>query len=345
MYVKIFDSIIKSSIWDTDPETRITWITCLLLCDLNGNFTATRRYIAREANLPLDRVEAALDVLLNPDTDSTTPDDEGRRLDYCGNNTWHVVNYAKYNEIAKAETVREQTRKRVKLFSDRKKQASVSLTQTNAELTRPNAELTPITAPVAVTTTVTPVATVIGSKDPREVEPVEKPEKKKSIQPEVQATFEFWTQVMEKPGAKLSPKRKARIEWALKEYGNDRARKAIIGCASSAFHMGENEQGKRFDDLELIFRNSEKFESFEALGEKARTYLDAVTGFTVVAVTPPDEKARAGRNPVAAERPHPFFDNKGQEFGIVKMMRRRAEEEARKEAERNANQGVIIDAE
>lgn len=182
----------------------------------------------------------------------------------------------------------------------------------------------------------------IGSKDPREVEPVEKPAKKPNMQPEVEAIFKFWSEVMSKPGAKLSPKRKARIEWALKEYGDDRARKAIIGCASSAFHMGENEQGKRFDDLELIFRNSEKFESFESLGEKARTYQDAVTGFTVVAVTPPEEKGRARGQ---KEQPHPFFDNKGQEFGIVKMMRRRAEEEARKEAERNANQGVIIDAE
>ena len=142
MYVKIFDSIIKSSIWDTDPETRITWITCLLLCDLNGNFTATRRYIAREANLPLDRVEAALNILLNPDTDSTTPDDDGRRLDYCGNNTWHVVNYAKYNEIAKAETVREQTRKRVTAFKERTKEASAMVTQGNAEVTQGNAEVT-----------------------------------------------------------------------------------------------------------------------------------------------------------------------------------------------------------
>ena len=180
----------------------------------------------------------------------------------------------------------------------------------------------------------------IGSKDPREVEPVEKPVKKPNMQPEVDALFKFWTEVMSKPGAKLSPKRKARIEWALKEYGDERARKAIIGCASSAFHMGENEHGKRFDDLELIFRNSEKFESFEALGEKARTYTDAVTGFTVVAITPPEEKGRVRSQ---KEQPHPFFDNKGQEFGIVKMMRRRAEEKAREDAARNTIQAEIVE--
>lgn len=169
----------------------------------------------------------------------------------------------------------------------------------------------------------------IGSKDPREVEPVEKPEKKKSIQPEVQATFKFWSEVMSKPGAKLSPKRKARIEWALKEYGDDRARKAIIGCASSAFHMGENEQGKKFDDLELIFRNSEKFESFEALGEKARTYLDAVTGFTVVAVTPPDEKPRGGNWRDRANTPG--YDHNGVKYGVTALMERMTEEELNQE--------------
>jgi hypothetical protein len=196
MYVKIFDSIIKSSVWDTDPETRITWITCLLLCDQNGNFTATRRYIAREANLPQDRVDAALDLLLAPDIDSTTPDECGRRLDYCGNNTWHVVNYQKYNELAKAETVREQTRARVRNFKQRAAAepsvTTVTVTQGNAEVTQGNApvtvgneKVTPLTITVAtpVTTDSSPtpsISPVPGDGEKKEVEPVES----KKLKPE-----------------------------------------------------------------------------------------------------------------------------------------------------------------
>lgn len=144
-------------------------------------------------------------------------------------------------------------------------------------------------------------------------------QKKAQLKVETDAVFTFWAEVMQKPGAKLSPKRKARIEWALKEYGQDRARKAIVGCASSAFHMGENENGKRFDDLELIFRNSEKIEAFEALGETAQTYVDAVTGATVVVVSPPEGRSASGGGRVQK----PGCDVKGREFGIVSLAKKR----------------------
>lgn len=157
-----------------------------------------------------------------------------------------------------------------------------------------------------------------NQSNPIQSNPDQKGNTPKPPKPGVDSLFKFWTEVMSKPGAKLSPKRKKRIEWAISEYGEERARQAIIGCASSAFHMGENEQGKRFDDLELIFRNSEKFESFEALAEKAQTSIDSGTGYLVVAVTPPDDKGRASNWRERANTPG--YDKNGVKWGVTGLM-------------------------
>ena len=60
----------------------------------------------------------------------------------------------------------------------------------------------------------------------------------------------------------LSDKRRKKIEKAVKQYGAENCKKAILGCASSDFHMGRNGTGTKYDDIELIFRNEEKIEAF-----------------------------------------------------------------------------------
>lgn len=122
MYVKLFQKILDSTINETAVTTRWTWITCLVLADTDGYFTATPRAIAAHANLPLDDVLAALETLQAPDPNSTTPDDEGRRLKKVGPNSWLVTNKRRYREIASREDQRaydrhysEERRKSAKL--------------------------------------------------------------------------------------------------------------------------------------------------------------------------------------------------------------------------------------
>lgn len=124
-----------------------------------------------------------------------------------------------------------------------------------------------------------------GSEDIHNRKPAGLPTTKAKFKAEVQSLFDLWCQVMEHPNAKLGPKRQRRIEWALKNYGLERSQRAIIGCAASPFHMGDNKDGKRFDDLELIFRNEEKFEAFEIQGQKATVEVNSDTGATKVMVT------------------------------------------------------------
>lgn len=85
---------------------------------------------------------------------------------------------------------------------------------------------------------------------------------RKSTTAAVELIFKYWQTIMEKPLAKLTPGRKAKIEARLKTYSVDDLLKAIIGCKSSGFHMGQNDSNTLYNSLELICRNDEKVEFF-----------------------------------------------------------------------------------
>lgn len=80
--------------------------------------------------------------------------------------------------------------------------------------------------------------------------------------------FSFWKDVMKKTGStKLSAKRKKAIENRLKDgYTVEEFKRAIFNCSNTAHNMGYdrygNHTGKKYDDIELICRNSENFERF-----------------------------------------------------------------------------------
>jgi hypothetical protein len=79
----------------------------------------------------------------------------------------------------------------------------------------------------------------------------------------VRVVFDHWVQAMGRDArTKLDRKREARIKWALREYGQERAIAAIDGCRASAWHMGDNDRGKAFNDLTLIFRDAAHIEDF-----------------------------------------------------------------------------------
>lgn len=107
MYVKIFDRILKSSMWENNSDTKIVWFTMLLLAGPDGNLVGTRKSIAKDAGVSLEATNFALDLFMAPDPESTTEDDDGRRIEYYGGNTWHVINYEKYRGIATADDQRQ----------------------------------------------------------------------------------------------------------------------------------------------------------------------------------------------------------------------------------------------
>lgn len=140
MYVKLFDQMLNSSIMDEDIHTRWIWIILLLMADKDGTVYGTPGAIARRANAPLEETVRCLERLQAPDPDSTTPDEEGRRIEQVSKNTWSIINYEKYRQIKDAETVREKTRIRVQRHRARKKGEDVTqdVTNGNADVTRGN---------------------------------------------------------------------------------------------------------------------------------------------------------------------------------------------------------------
>ena len=81
----------------------------------------------------------------------------------------------------------------------------------------------------------------------------------------VQGIFEHWCKVMDKPvnATKLTPKRQQKIQDRLAQgYTVDDIKCAIDGCRDDPFSMGQNDRGKKYNDIELICRNGEKLEFF-----------------------------------------------------------------------------------
>ena len=80
---------------------------------------------------------------------------------------------------------------------------------------------------------------------------------------QVAAVFDCWRKTMQHPKAVLDDKRRKLIEARMKDgYSADDLCRAIIGCSRSAFHMGMNDRGTRYDGIDLIFRDAQKVDQF-----------------------------------------------------------------------------------
>ncbi len=82
---------------------------------------------------------------------------------------------------------------------------------------------------------------------------------------QVAAVFDHWRKVMGHLKAKLDDKREKLIEARMKAgYSADDLKAAIDGCSKTPFNMGHNEQGTRYDGLELILRDGAHVDRFIA---------------------------------------------------------------------------------
>ena len=81
--------------------------------------------------------------------------------------------------------------------------------------------------------------------------------------------FAHWQATMKHPRAKLDRKRKVAIASRLKDgYSVEELKNAVDGCRASAWHQGKNQDGKVFDDIELICRNAVNVERFLGMASK-----------------------------------------------------------------------------
>lgn len=92
--------------------------------------------------------------------------------------------------------------------------------------------------------------------------------------PEIHDLFNFWKATFNKRASTvLDDRRKDKLATALRHYGMDTCKQAILGCSMSDFHMGNNNRNKVYNDLTLIFRNADKVEAFVEVYEQQTATL------------------------------------------------------------------------
>jgi hypothetical protein len=139
-YTKLFASIVTSTIWMEDDQTRIVWITMLAIADKNGEIHASIPGLARVAAVPVEAVTRAIEKFLGPDQHSRTKDDDGRRI--CEiDGGWILLNHAKYRRMASKDEQAEANAIRQRRFRNRSK-SNASVTHSNASVTESNAKVT-----------------------------------------------------------------------------------------------------------------------------------------------------------------------------------------------------------
>lgn len=80
---------------------------------------------------------------------------------------------------------------------------------------------------------------------------------------EIKEVFEFWKVELNHPKSILDEKRRKAIMARLLEgYSVERIKEAIVGIQRSPHNMGANDEGKIFDDIELICRSGANVDRF-----------------------------------------------------------------------------------
>ena len=139
-YIKLFSSLVTSTIWMEDDKTRIVWITMLAIADKNGEIQASIPGLARIAGVPVPDVEVAIGKFLAPDEHSRTPDDEGRRIEKIDGG-WSLLNHAKYRAMASKDESKTSNAERQRRHRERQKRNG-RVTLSNAPVTPNNATVT-----------------------------------------------------------------------------------------------------------------------------------------------------------------------------------------------------------
>lgn len=115
-FVKIYGSLVFSSVWRESKDTKILWVTMLALADPTGFVEGSVSGIAHVAGLTKEECVAALAALSAPDPDSKTPDNEGRRIEAVPRG-WRILNYEMYREMrtrSQDEAARRQRESRAR---------------------------------------------------------------------------------------------------------------------------------------------------------------------------------------------------------------------------------------
>lgn len=108
-FVKLYGSILDSTVWLESLPTKVIWITMLAMADWEGFVSAAVPTLAKRAGVTRAECETALAVLGAPDPDSKTKEFEGRRVE-PREGGWLILNHGKYRDMRTETQVRTAAR-------------------------------------------------------------------------------------------------------------------------------------------------------------------------------------------------------------------------------------------
>jgi hypothetical protein len=138
MYGKIFSSIYEGTLYG-QWEALVTFQQFIVLCDADGIVDMTPPAIAARTSIPLEIITKGISILEKVDPYSRTPEQEGRRIELIDAHRpwgWHIVNHQKYQHMQDADTIRAQTRERVRRHREAKadqRYGNESVTDSNGQ--------------------------------------------------------------------------------------------------------------------------------------------------------------------------------------------------------------------
>lgn len=165
-YAKLFEHIVRSTIWGEKLHTKIVWITLLAIKDKHGEVMGSIPGLAQLAGVTNEQCEEALEKLKSPDRYSRTKDYEGRRIEEIDGG-WLVLNSEKYSKMKSKEDELEKTARRVQRFRERQKLKSESVTPVTPGNTKKHKETqnpTDVDVDVDVSNNTTPSAPLVIRK-------------------------------------------------------------------------------------------------------------------------------------------------------------------------------------
>jgi hypothetical protein len=92
----------------------------------------------------------------------------------------------------------------------------------------------------------------------------------------VSEVFDYWKHATGKNKSNLDPKTKSKINARLKSFSTNQLINAITGNQMSSWHQGGNPTLKKYDSIDLIFRNDEKTKGFIETFEAAKSKQDSL---------------------------------------------------------------------
>jgi hypothetical protein len=270
-FVKIYGSILRSSVWQEPVATKVVWIAMLVLADQDGVVESSVPGLARTAGVSIEECEAALACFLGPDNYSGSSEDEGRRIRVCRGG-WRIINHRYYRDLRTEKHNRDALRIASKRASAKTRDMSATPATCRNVATEAEAEAdTEIREDMSSSPASVDDPSLLVEEPPNRMPA--RHAASGATSENVELVFRHWKQVLDHPRAQLDPKRTRVIRARLQEFSAEDLCAAIDGCAASDFHMGRHPktQGARHDGIELIFRDAGQVEKFLELSQRGNS--------------------------------------------------------------------------